>query len=67
MKATLLVISLVAIATAVPDPLITQQPELAPRADPALLGWVAATNGQCECAHLHGTVNYAAWHDAFNS
>ncbi|RYN56351.1 hypothetical protein AA0118_g8201 [Alternaria tenuissima] len=37
--------------TAVPDPLITPRAELAPRQtssgdDPALLGWVDATNGQ---------------------
>jgi hypothetical protein len=42
--------------TAVPDPLITPRAELAPRQtssgdDPALLGWVDATNGQCKPRH----------------
>lgn len=42
--------------TAVSDPLITPRAELAPRQtssgdDPALLGWVDATNGQCKPRH----------------
>ncbi|RYN32016.1 hypothetical protein AA0112_g6315 [Alternaria arborescens] len=43
--------SITVTVTAVPDPLVTPRAELAPRQtssgdDPALLGWVDATNGQ---------------------
>lgn len=50
MRLSISIVSLaVAAAAAAPDPLITPRAALAPRqnTDPALLGWVDATNGQC--------------------
>ncbi|KAH7359831.1 hypothetical protein BKA66DRAFT_573939 [Pyrenochaeta sp. MPI-SDFR-AT-0127] len=48
MKPTLTFVSLIAAVAAAPDPLITPRAELSPRqnSDPAVLGWVDATNGQ---------------------
>jgi hypothetical protein len=44
---------IVVTVTAAPDPLITPRTELTPRQtsseyDPALVGWVDATDGQCK-------------------
>lgn len=58
MKLALTVASVVAAVAAVPDPLVTPRAELAARqdTDPALLGWIDATNGQCwfpTALHVH--------------
>jgi hypothetical protein len=53
MKIISIVAAFIAAASAAPDPLITPRAQLAPRQDdPALLGWVDATNGQCTSIHI---------------